>query len=767
MGGSRRWGGALAAVLLGLACVLVSPAAAGAKLFTVDSTADDPDAAPDGICLTAGGECTLRAALLESNGSPFELDEIAFDLELFDGQVDGTIALASSLPTIVAPVFVNGRICPTAAGVDGPCVGIDGPSGAPALIVQGTEGVEIAGLAVAGAQTGIKAEAAERFKVQGTWFGLELDGDASGNTTGVFVGPGSPASRIGGEGPEAGNVFANNPGEALHIHGAVNARVLGNRFGVAPDGVTPAANGENVEVTSVSGGAEATGTLIGTRVNDASVASAACDGGCNVISGAASTGVDLEGDGGSEAPATTTTIAGNYIGLDVTGAGAIPNASTGIRVGKAALTVVGGPKAGDVNRINGGGTGVTAGTAAGDLVVRGNLIGVDSTGTESLAPPGEGIVVNSQGLSSRAVEALIIDNVVSAVGVAIFQRSFGATISSNEIFGAEIGIRTFAVSPHGNRIEGNAVKGVELNGILIENNANEVFGNEVFDAAGAGIKLLGSSPNGVKENLIGGNAPERENVVIGSGGAAIEIVNVEKPLAQNEVARNQGDANGGLFIDLVAFNPETELKGPHSGIEPPAFASATQTGAAGSAQVGARVRLFAKAGTDVGEVQSFLGEAFADENGNWEVVYDDPIPAGSVIAATQTSVAGGTSELSMAVVPAEPDDQIGTGGGDGGPPAPSPSSPSSDRAPQTQIIRASKRKSKRRTMRFWFRSNERDVQFQCKLDSEPFRSCGSPKKYGQLSPGKHVFKVRAMDPAGNLDRSPAKRTFAVLRGAGQ
>src|SRR5512139_933240 len=36
--------------------------------FPVDSTADDVDAAPgDGLCATAGGACTLRAAIQEAN----------------------------------------------------------------------------------------------------------------------------------------------------------------------------------------------------------------------------------------------------------------------------------------------------------------------------------------------------------------------------------------------------------------------------------------------------------------------------------------------------------------------------------------------------------------------------------------------------------------------------------------------------------------------------------------------------------------------------
>lgn len=743
--------------LVALACALFVPAAARAELFVVDSTLDGADAVlGNEICLTEGNECTLRAAIEEANSSLFEFDEIVFEEEVFDGQVGGTINLGSSLPTMVAPAFVNGRICPTAAGADGPCVGIDGPSGAPALIVEGAEGVEIAGIAVTGAQTGIRVENAERFKAQASWFGVGLDGGVDGNTVGIFLGPGSPAGRIGGEGPEAGNVFANNAAEGLHIHGASNAKVLGNDFGVEPDGDTPAANGEDIEVTSVSGGLEAVGTAIGTRVSSAAAASAACDGGCNVISGAASNGVDLQGDGGAEAPAATTTVAGNYIGLNATGTAAVPNASLGIRVGEAAQTVIGGPKAGDANRINGGSIGVSAGPAAGDLVVRGNLIGVDAAGAEGLAPPGEAIVVNSEGLSSSAVEATIVANEISAEGIAISQRGFGAWIVGNEVIGAETGIRVFGSTEHGNLIEGNSVEGLEVNGILIENNLNEALGNEVSGSAGAGIRILGSPPFGVKENLIGGDAADEENVITGSGGAAIEIKNVKKPM--NEIARNRGVANGGLFIDLAAALPGTELEGPNGGIEPPEFLTAAQTSASGSAEVGANVRVFRKQTADTGEIDSFLGKAIADDEGSWEVVYDAAIPGGTIVAATQTSAAGGTSELATATTAGESvgEESGGGGGTDSGKKA------ADEKVPQTKILKAPKKKSQSSTARFRFGSDEPGSSFRCKLDGKPFRACKSPKTYQDLKPGKHVFKVRAIDPAGNADPSPAKKKFTVL-----
>jgi CSLREA domain-containing protein len=765
--GRRRYR-VLAMALAVLACVLAVPAIASAREFIVDSTADEADLLIDGNCLTEGGKCTLRAAVEESN-DPEERDTIQFDENVFDGKLASTIVLGSSLP-ILQPVLIHGRECPTGAGIGGPCVGIDGPglSSGPALGIENAEEVEIEGLAVTGAETGIDAESSSHLRIQSSWFGVRLDGSGGGNGTGVYVGPGSSRSRIGGEGPEAGNVFANSGGDGLDIHGASHVSVLGNYFGIEKDGLTPAANGgKDIEVTSTSSGEfEATGTAIGTRVRAEGVATPKCDLGCNVISGAGSDGIDLEGDGEPEAPATATTIAGNYIGLDATGNAAVPNASAGVHVGRAAQTVVGGPSAGEANRINGGSAGVLAGPEAADLAVRGNLIGVDAGGAASLAPPGEGISVVSGEFSTPALEAVIAGNEIRMEGgVAIAQQGFGAWIAGNEIAGAETGIKTFEyTAEHGNLIEGNSIEAVKAGGILVENDLNEILGNEVTGAGGAGIAIRGLEPFGVSGNLVGGDAAADENVVSGSGGAAIEISDVNTSV--NEVARNRGSANSGLFIDLVPAGAES--KDPNNGIEPPVVSTAIEASADGSAEPGAVVRVFHKLAAAPGELDSFLGETIADAEGNWKVVYGSAIPAGTFVAATQTKD-GGTSELSTPAAVAGGGSATG-GGGDGDAGGGAGTAGSFERVlvirgrtrPRTKLVRTPRSRTRSSAVRFEFKSDEPGSVFLCKLDDKPFDLCKSPKRYEGLKPGRHVFKVRAVDPAGHVDSSPATKKFAVI-----
>jgi N-acetylglucosamine-6-sulfatase len=84
-------------------------------------------------------------------------------------------------------------------------------------------------------------------------------------------------------------------------------------------------------------------------------------------------------------------------------------------------------------------------------------------------------------------------------------------------------------------------------------------------------------------------------------------------------------------------------------------------------------------------------------------------------------------------------------------------------APQTKIAKAPKHRTHHRHVKFKLRSSEPGSTFQCKLNHKRFKPCTSPYKTRSVSLGSHRFKVRAIDPAGNLDPRAASWEFRVLR----
>ena len=80
--------------------------------------------------------------------------------------------------------------------------------------------------------------------------------------------------------------------------------------------------------------------------------------------------------------------------------------------------------------------------------------------------------------------------------------------------------------------------------------------------------------------------------------------------------------------------------------------------------------------------------------------------------------------------------------------------------PQTSIT-AGPRKYGTSIATFEFESNEKSAMIECSLDRAQFETCASPKTYTGLARGKHSFRVRAVDGAGNTDPTPATREWDV------
>jgi len=65
------------------------------------------------------------------------------------------------------------------------------------------------------------------------------------------------------------------------------------------------------------------------------------------------------------------------------------------------------------------------------------------------------------------------------------------------------------------------------------------------------------------------------------------------------------------------------------------------------------------------------------------------------------------------------------------------------------------------TAAFGFTSTEAGSSFECKLDAGSWAGCSSPKSLSALTVSAHTFSVRAKDAAGNVDPTPASRSWTV------
>jgi len=62
---------------------------------------------------------------------------------------------------------------------------------------------------------------------------------------------------------------------------------------------------------------------------------------------------------------------------------------------------------------------------------------------------------------------------------------------------------------------------------------------------------------------------------------------------------------------------------------------------------------------------------------------------------------------------------------------------------------------------FSFSATQVGSTFECKLDGGVFAACTSPNAYSGVADGAHTFQVRGIDPAGNVDATPATYAWTI------
>jgi hypothetical protein len=81
-------------------------------------------------------------------------------------------------------------------------------------------------------------------------------------------------------------------------------------------------------------------------------------------------------------------------------------------------------------------------------------------------------------------------------------------------------------------------------------------------------------------------------------------------------------------------------------------------------------------------------------------------------------------------------------------------------APETTIRAKPPPITNNQNATFSFTASQRRSAFECNLDGAGFQSCSARQTF-PVTPGPHTLQVRAFDPAGNKDLSPASYSWTV------
>ncbi|WP_404391910.1 right-handed parallel beta-helix repeat-containing protein [Humibacillus xanthopallidus] len=433
-------------------------------------------------------------------------------------------------------------------------------------------------------------------------------------------------------------------------------------------------------------------------------------------------------------------IAGDGIMLDSANANTVTdNTVTGSSQSAVGLT------ASDGNVISGNtatansGSGVSLDLGSDDNTVRSNTI--DASGSDGIS------------VTASTGNDLAANTVTTSGGCGIsLDDADGSSVTSNDLRFNAAGICLTQSSD--NVIEGNTVTGSSGSGITLEAESfgNLVASNTISGSSGSGIEVAGSAPAG-EGNLI------RGNTVTGNAGDGIAVADPGHTVTGNTATLNDGwgilavsgttdgganAASGnaepgqclGVVCDISAAigAPETTIVDRPSDPSNSANALFTFTGSDNTTPAAALAFQCRLDSTDEAD--------FVDCDNPWQLTGLTPgehvfeVRAIDETGLVDASPASFTWTYAALPPDVAPDTFIGIK-----PPLASP---------LLDVV-------------FTFSSDEPDVTFECSLDGAAYSPCefAFEHSFEETEVGQHTFRVRATDPEGNTDASPATWTWTV------
>ncbi len=438
--------------------------------------------------------------------------------------------------------------------------------------------------------------------ISGNRIGVDITAEiALGNTDSGIQFQGTN-SLIGGSGPVDGNLISGNGDYGLDLSGEGN-RVFQNRIGTDFDGLDAISNGHantsragliagsfnednpNIiggtteqERNLISGneqrnvhllpGAKCIGNFIGPDISGNALLGGRPFARGVVLNNGATLGGILPGEGnvisGNLGPGVTladfidedTFVLGNFIGLGFDGITDLGNSDQGVSISSPAGTkFIGLDVEGAGNVISGNSDegidvfGLFNEPDASDIVIRGNKIGTDASGTLAVANGDEGIAIGSAlnvtiGSPIEAGSNLVSGNVDQGIHI---------TGSTNiRIEGNKVGTNV-----HGTAAIGNRREGIRINAVDVVVLANLISGNGIGTFAEEGISLSGTNIL-AQGNMIGTDITGLKAIPNDGGGMIVFsddcVVGGTMPGEGNLISGNFNpniEAFGGTFVGNI------------------------------------------------------------------------------------------------------------------------------------------------------------------------------------------------------------------------
>jgi hypothetical protein len=629
-----------------------------ATTYTVNLTSDEADANDfDNLCdvnpVQAGSQCTLRAAIEQANANVDFVDTIRFMLPAGSTVIAPTV----DLPAIVDPVIIQGTL--------GKVVLDGGPNSVDAGLVIGTNGSGsmISGLVVVNFEVvGIAIDESERNTVQGNYIGVLANGlTPAANNVGVFVNAGVD-NIIGGNLAASRNIISGNAGGIFMLN-TTDSVIQGNYIGTDKTG--------KVAVPNTDVGIQLVGSfenlIGGATVNE-----------YNIISGNTGDGILLNNSEGN-------LIAGNNIGVDVTGKVSLGNGSHGINVDAGSPnTRIGGDIAAERNIISGNELfGIFLGSNGN--VVQGNFIGTDVTGNLAV-PNNTGITIegndNTIGGDTPIERNIISGN--SNIGVniqngatnnAVQGNYIGLKAAGNAALSNSLGIRINMANS--NVIGGetaavrNIISGNWNVGIYVGSSADNLIQNNYIGTDVTGKKAVPNEDDGIfafnNTSLGVGGVAGRGNTIAFNRGAGVNVVSGRGVLMLSNIIFS----NGRIGIDLEDNGVTTNDAGDgdtgaNNRQNFPVITAVTSTSIQGTINSNAnqpiRIEIFSSATCDAsgfGEGMTLLGTRDINTDGAGNATFNltgitPALKPGTVITTTASNISASdtlfaTSEFSRCV----------------------------------------------------------------------------------------------------------------------